>query len=233
MQKINKICKCGKEFESYISQERKYCSKSCGAKYAIKMKKKQIIEKECKCGKLFKSYISQKRLYCSMSCRSKYRLRIKNKLLYKTTICKNCNSVFSDLKCRTRKFCSISCKSHYQSRIIRGKNHPNYNPNKSNVHYPSTIECAEWREEVFIRDNYTCQACGKTKCYIEPHHIKSKQVHPELVYKIDNGITLCKTCHRMIHKLVPSNQVIKISEYPISILLAPNILKDKKIYCET
>lgn len=53
----------------------------------------------------------------------------------------------------------------------------------------------EWRDKVFKRDNYTCRDCGKTKCYLEPHHIKPIRYFPRLVYKVKNGITYCLECH--------------------------------------
>lgn len=54
-----------------------------------------------------------------------------------------------------------------------------------------------WRKEVFKRDNYTCQECG-AKVNLEAHHIKQVIFHPHLIYEVDNGITLCRDCHRMI-----------------------------------
>jgi hypothetical protein len=73
----------------------------------------------------------------------------------------------------------------------------------------------QWRCDVFTRDNFTCQGCGKRGGYLEAHH------HPsgfsELFYKnkiktlegalaceelwnINNGITLCLDCHNKTKK---------------------------------
>lgn len=53
----------------------------------------------------------------------------------------------------------------------------------------------DWRKSVFTRDNFTCRWCGARGCYIEPHHVKPKRKYPALVFKLNNGITLCRPCH--------------------------------------
>ena len=64
----------------------------------------------------------------------------------------------------------------------------------------NSVEYKSWRKNVYQRDNYTCQICGKQKCYLHAHHIKSFADHPKLRFDINNGITLCKKCHYELHK---------------------------------
>ena len=58
---------------------------------------------------------------------------------------------------------------------------------------------ADWRTSVFERDNYTCQICGKRGEYLEAHHLKRWCDYPSLRFDVDNGITLCKECHKSVH----------------------------------
>jgi 5-methylcytosine-specific restriction endonuclease McrA len=55
-----------------------------------------------------------------------------------------------------------------------------------------------WRMNVFVRDEYTCQRCGK-KGKIQAHHLLSYKDFPDLRFRVDNGMTLCKPCHYYFH----------------------------------
>lgn len=57
-------------------------------------------------------------------------------------------------------------------------------------------EYIQWRKAVYKRDDYTCQHCKVKGGRLEAHHVKSFATHPELRFDVDNGITLCKSCHR-------------------------------------
>ena len=58
-----------------------------------------------------------------------------------------------------------------------------------------------WRNAVFLRDNYTCQGCG-TKKDLQAHHIipwSKCNDNDCLRYSTQNGITLCRKCHLEAH----------------------------------
>lgn len=79
-----------------------------------------------------------------------------------------------------------------------GENHPNWKGGVSrNKHSLSEPKYKKWRMEVFIRDNWTCQNCHQVGIYLEAHHIKSWAKFPKLRYILDNGLTLCRECHKL------------------------------------
>lgn len=55
-----------------------------------------------------------------------------------------------------------------------------------------------WREAVFKRDDFTCKECKQRGIYLEAHHIKPFALFPELRFAIDNGVTLCTSCHAKV-----------------------------------
>ena len=60
----------------------------------------------------------------------------------------------------------------------------------------NSIEFRLWREAIFARDNWTCQKCKTRGGKLHPHHIKAFADYPEIRFALDNGITLCKDCHK-------------------------------------
>lgn len=65
------------------------------------------------------------------------------------------------------------------------------------VNIYETSRYKRWRAKVFKRDRHICRLCGANKCYVEAHHIKRKAVHPHLMYRTSNGVTLCEPCHSL------------------------------------
>lgn len=55
-----------------------------------------------------------------------------------------------------------------------------------------------WSKSIKFLDNKMCKNCDSTK-NLHAHHIKPKTIFPKLSLKLDNGITLCKSCHNKIH----------------------------------
>jgi len=68
---------------------------------------------------------------------------------------------------------------------------------KRYFHFCNNLRYKIWRKAVFERDNYTCQVCKGVGGYLIAHHIKSWAYYPELRYQINNGITLCESCHKL------------------------------------
>ena len=60
-------------------------------------------------------------------------------------------------------------------------------------------EYRRWRLDVFARDDYTCQICGQHGGELNAHHIKPWAKSIDSRYDVNNGVTLCKCCHKMIH----------------------------------
>lgn len=54
-----------------------------------------------------------------------------------------------------------------------------------------------WRKAVFERDNYACILCGDNKGgNLQADHIKPFAYFPKLRFDINNGRTLCISCHK-------------------------------------
>ena len=58
-----------------------------------------------------------------------------------------------------------------------------------------------WRNFIFKKDNYTCQKCGRRNGDHRAHHIFNFSQYPELRFNTTNGITFCKNCHDLFHKI--------------------------------
>jgi len=118
--------------------------------------------------------------------------------------CVICGELFRVSNCRrkTQKTCSKECWKRLLTRIRRGKNNPNYRggitPEIMRLrHSPQYVD---WRDAVYQRDCWTCQQCGQVGGKLQAHHILSFTQYPEKRFAIDNGITLCSSCHQKLHR---------------------------------
>lgn len=114
-------------------------------------------------------------------------------------ICIDCGKLLSKRKAKRCRKCAK-----------QGKHHSSYKHNhtdderwlqKHRSHIPGYYLS---RKQTKQRDNYTCRDCGymgkPNDGTLVSHHIKSYAEHKELRTDANNIITLCKHCHKEIHK---------------------------------
>lgn len=104
-------------------------------------------------------------------------------------------------------FCSVECHGKWKSKNLTGENNPSWNPNLT---YEERLQQRKYPEYysfisgVMKRDNYTCDICGEYSKWgtgLNAHHLNSYDWDIENRTNIDNGITLCKTCHTDFHSI--------------------------------
>jgi len=76
------------------------------------------------------------------------------------------------------------------------------------------LKYRQWVSDVYTIDDFTCQECGQRGGDLNAHHIKSfssilqkyeittyeQALECDELWNINNGITLCRECHRKLHK---------------------------------
>lgn len=123
------------------------------------------------------------------------------------------------------KYCSRKCirKDKRQREILRkyaltrhGEKHPCWKGGKTKLamRIKNSERYKQWRQTIFLRDNFTCNDCNQIGGKLEVHHIKpfsllvqeAKEYLPLIdwfeacmmyipLWDIDNGKVLCKECH--------------------------------------
>lgn len=129
---------CGKSFEDWKSNGRKFCSPKCGY-----LQRRFRVKKICiQCGKKYEVINYEKEsIFCSPQCKGQY----KHKTLSETKTCKFCSKQFtisiSNIKRGKGIYCSRKCmkqcpdyKQHIMETLINNRmNKNNIYPNKSEV----------------------------------------------------------------------------------------------------
>ena len=98
-----------------------------------------------------------------------------------------------------------------RSIALRGEKGSNWQGGKTKLQtiIRGSFKYRQWRSDVFTKDDFTCQYCGRRGCYLEAHHldefsniidrykIKSfeEAQNCEELWNINNGQTLCRKCH--------------------------------------
>jgi 5-methylcytosine-specific restriction endonuclease McrA len=117
-------------------------------------------------------------------------------------LCRYCKSEMRllpwEIKCN-KSFCSLECRSRFHVR--KGKEHWNWQGgiSKERDLFRHSDQYKNWRKIVYERDHFTCQICGNYGEKLHAHHIKPQSLFPEFALVIDNGMTLCRSCHIRIH----------------------------------
>ena len=133
------------------------------------------------------------------------------------------------------------CKTCGKKILNSGENNGKWNSNKTDEEreigraYP---KYTEFIKKVLIRDEYTCQCCGKeSHGNIEVHHLDGYDWCVEKRTDETNGITLCKKCHSNFHSIYGkgNNTKEQFEEWfgnAIELLKYENELPTtRKIYC--
>ena len=99
------------------------------------------------------------------------------------------------------RFCSTQCSAQYNAYTHKGSRNFNWKGGISKEYdkIKQSVAYKEWRAEVYKRDYWTCQSCGYKGKGIVAHHIKRFSEYPSLRTDVDNGITLCRSCHIKLH----------------------------------
>ena len=120
--------------------------------------------------------------------------------------CKYCNKWFSPTNSEVHNYihggislyCSNGCKKSCPTFHV-SKHEKGFRQNTSREVQP------ELRKLVLERDNWTCQKCGANKddditAILHCHHIDPVKNNPIESADMDNCVTLCKDCHKEVHK---------------------------------
>ncbi len=212
------ICRgCGKEFRiaQSVSEGRLYCTRECRAKHLGFNKKRYCVD----CGVEVSCNSTGRCLICAMKHSHYGEKNVNWSGGLRDVKCSQCGKAIKRQKCGVKKdnFCSITCHNEWQREAgkIRTLNNPNRRKRKVRFEARKIGVYEQWRKMVFKRDGYKCVNGCEDK-YIEAHHIKTfdsilqeygidtldEALGCKELWDTDNGVTLCKECHKSHHRKI-------------------------------
>ncbi|MBT2722856.1 HNH endonuclease [Bacillus sp. ISL-46] len=166
------------------------------------------------CGKVFprKPGAAKRSIkkYCSRRCYewalAEYNLNRKAGEMYPCSICgKPIYATKTKRQSRKYFYCSTECKDMGWSLYFSGSNNPKWRedkPHEERIKERLLEGYKKWRTSVYERDLYTCKCCGDGKGgNLVAHHKNGWDKFSDRRLDVDNGITLCKTCHKEFHSI--------------------------------
>lgn len=105
-------------------------------------------------------------------------------------------------KPKSKEHCESISRVRIEKGLAKGDRNPNWNGGTSSEYDKKMAAIKrspaykEWRKAV-VSVGF-CKAC-KCSSELEAHHILPKSEFPNLIHDVDNGVCLCKACHRKLH----------------------------------
>lgn len=171
--------------------------------------------KHCKRAFLIPIYLAENRKFCSLQCSSRYHSEHVNPTIEKERRLKLSTShkgQHNSPKTEFKKGCHPSVeteikKGQHLSKRTEFGNAPPWNKGKPYLQIQGAKH-ANWkggrsltrgsgwvskREQVWLRDNYTCRVCGSKPKILHTHHIIPYRITHD--NSLGNLITVCRSCH--------------------------------------
>lgn len=101
------------------------------------------------------------------------------------------NSLYGDSNLYCSDECKSFCPTYRQHKYLKD------DKINKNARHDQNV----WAALVKELDNNICQICAASSKDMQAHHIIPVVVNGLLSLDLDNGITLCKNCHKTIHQL--------------------------------
>ncbi len=227
--KFDCICEiCGNHFKSQKSTTTT-CSKECQGFKRRKRVKTYCDQCGKEVEIALYRFNNHKNHFCSLQCANLYQKENpitgddSSRYNSKKIKCGFCGYEFELPKNRINRsknnYCSIECRDNHYKIIYKGNNNPMFGKVRENLkgekHWNYNKELTQeerlnnrnlqendnFKRDVRERDNYTCCKCNKRGGDNVVHHLNGYDWDKENRFNINNGVTLCCSCHKEFHTL--------------------------------